>query len=179
MEPKNTYRNYSEFCGNKGLAQPGNTEVAWSLGELEGRQTVLTSCFYSELLLLSRWSSSCLIWQCSRFSFYRRENLHSPEEDLVLIACFCTVILFSPSPYPWRERRERERSERGRGGLGLCLHLKNFCHEPGCTLISYHIGTDCFWLVPAGSFCLSFFTAFACPSFVDGYIWVEALILKI
>jgi hypothetical protein len=31
----------------------------------------------------------------------------------------------------------------------------------------YHIGTDCpLWLAPAGPFNLSFFIAFACPSFV-------------
>ena len=169
MEPKNTHRNYWGFCCDKGLAQHRNTKVARSLRELEGRQEVLTvsilscSCSHAEPLSLLVWYDS-VVGSASIGVRIPQSRGRSCPYSLLL---YCDFVL------PFSLSLEREKEEEGRrGGLGLCLHLKNFCHEatgiPGCTLISLSHWN---WL-PAlvgpstGPFSLSFFIAFACPSFV-------------
>ena len=165
-------------------AKPRNTKVAWSLGELEGRQEVLTvsilscSCSHAEPLSLLVWYDS-VVGSASIGVRIPQSRGRSCPYSLLL---YCDFVL------PFSLSLEREKEEEGRrGGLGLCLHLKNFCHEatgiPGCTLISLSHWN---WLPslvgPSRSLLFIFLYCIYMPLFCckdwntcDGYIWVQHL----
>jgi hypothetical protein len=89
---------------------------------------------------------------------------HSSEEDLVLIGCLYTVILFFSilGVRVWEGVRGRGEREAGLGRRSRVLSsLENFCHEatgiPGCTLIRLEL--TALLVGPGKSSNLSFFIA--------------------
>lgn len=101
-----------------------DAEVAWTLeprrvGALEGRQAAgsldswLVVSFLRVALAHTLKLSSCVIWQCSRFSFYGCEN---PPVQRKILSLWPAFVLWFCSPFPLAIPRKRERE--GRRGEG-------------------------------------------------------------
>ena len=138
-------------------AKPRNTKVAWSLGELEGRQEVLTvsilSCSFShaEPLSLLVWYDS-VVGSASIGVRIPQSRGRSCPYSLLLYCDF--VLPFSLS----LERERRGRKERRSRALSSPEKLLSWSHRN--PRLHSLVGPS------TGPFSLSFFIAFACPSFV-------------